>query len=114
MMNGIDLCNGTRFRFWWKINVLFNSAAPRWKEHQYLSPYAKSRTIARSTIQDLYKIDAFTHRSCLTSHQVQYGGIAGLIQDEDVGGGTGATDIIGGMHSDKVLSSAVVEIGWHL
>ena len=34
MANGFDLCNGTIFRIRWKIDVLFNSASPRWIEHQ--------------------------------------------------------------------------------
>ena len=46
----IDSCNGTRFRIQWKINNLFNEA------NTNLSPYAKSRTIARSTIPHLYTV----------------------------------------------------------
>ena len=37
MLNGIDSCNGTRFRIRWQIDILFNfanSASPRWIEHQ--------------------------------------------------------------------------------
>ena len=43
MANGFDLCNGTIFRMRWKIDVLFKI-------------YAKSRTIARSTISHLYTV----------------------------------------------------------
>ena len=55
MANGIDLCNGTRFRSQWKISILFYSASPRLIEH-WFSLYAKSCIIAGSTIRHLYTI----------------------------------------------------------
>ena len=59
MANGFDLCNGTIFRIRWKIDVLFNEAKPRGGgggggEAEYI--YAKYRTISRSTISHLGKI----------------------------------------------------------
>ena len=52
MANGFDSCNGTRFCIRWKIDILFNSASPRWIKHQSFT--LCENTIARSTIHHLY------------------------------------------------------------
>ena len=57
MANGIDSCNGMRFRIRWKIDILFNTASSHWREHQsftlceisyhctiYHSPFVYCRT----------------------------------------------------------------------
>ena len=67
MANGIDSCNGTRFRIRWKI-ILFNSASPRWIEHQ-------SRTIAQSAIHHLYivvHLSTVIHLSIMDKIFVKY------------------------------------------
>ena len=42
------------FAFGERYDILFNSASPSWIKHQSFTLYAKSRTIARSTIRHLY------------------------------------------------------------
>ena len=48
--NAIDSCNGTRFRIWRKVNILFKSSSPRWIEHQSftLCEISYHRTICHS------------------------------------------------------------------